>query len=82
MNPHFASLVLGLAHQAESALSGNLPPGAEGAGDARTVAQTLIDTLGMLVEKTEGHLEPDERRLLDQAVTSLRFRFVQTASRP
>ena len=82
MNPHFASLVLGLAHQAESALSGNLPPGAEVAGDARTVAQTLIDTLGMLVEKTEGHLEPDERRLLDQALTSLRFRFVQTASRP
>jgi hypothetical protein len=81
VNPHFASLVLGLAHQAESALSGNLPPGVEGAGDARTVAQTLIDTLGMLVEKTEGHLEPDERRLLDQAVTSLRFRFVQTASR-
>ena len=82
MNPHFASLVLGLAHQAESALSGNLPPGAEGAGDARTVAQTLIDTLGMLVEKTESHLEPDERRLLDQTVTSLRFRFVQTAPRP
>jgi hypothetical protein len=82
VNPHFASLVLGLAHQAESALSGNLPPGAEGAGDARTVAQTLIDTLGMLVEKTESHLEPDERRLLDQTVTSLRFRFVQTASRP
>ena len=82
MNPHFASLVLGLAHQAESALSGNLPPRAEGAGDARTVAQTLIDTLGMLVEKTESHLEPDERRLLDQTVTSLRFRFVQTAPRP
>ena len=63
-------------------MSGNLPPGAEGAGDARTVAQTLIDTLGMLVEKTESHLEPDERRLLDQTVTSLRFRFVQTAPRP
>ena len=25
MNPHFASLVLGLAHQAEAALSGTLP---------------------------------------------------------
>ena len=80
MNPHFASLVLGLAHQAESALSGTLPAGAEGAGDARDVAKALIDTLGMLVEKTEGRLEPDESRLLDQAVTSLRFRFVQTAS--
>jgi hypothetical protein len=82
VNPHFASLVLGLAHQAESALGGQLPAGAEGAGDARTIAQTLIDTLGMLVEKTEGRLDADERQLLDQAVTALRFRFVQTAPRP
>ena len=79
MNPHFASLVLGLAHQAESALGGGLPPGAEGAADARSVAQMLIDTLGMLVEKTEGRLDADERQLLDHAVTSLRFRFVQTS---
>jgi hypothetical protein len=79
MNPHFASLVLGLAHQAESALSGELPQGVEAAGDARQVAQMLIDTLGMLVEKTEGRLDADERQLLDQAVTALRFRFVQTS---
>lgn len=78
MNPHFASLVLGLAQQAEAALGGQLPPGAEGLGDPRKMAQTLIDTLGMLVEKTAGHLEDDEKRLLDQAVTSLRFRYVQT----
>jgi hypothetical protein len=78
MNPHFASLVLGLTHQAESALSGQLPPGAEGVADARTLAQALIDTLGMLVEKTSGQLQPDEKQLLDQAVTTLRFRFVQT----
>jgi len=32
----------------------------------------------MLAEKTSGHLEPDEKQLLDQAVTALRFRFVQT----
>jgi tellurite resistance protein len=81
MNPHFASLVLGLAHQAESALDGNLPAGAEGIGDARQIAQTLIDTLGMLVEKTEGRLDPDERLLLDQTVTALRFHFVRTAAR-
>jgi hypothetical protein len=78
MNSHFASLVLGLAQQAEAALDGRLPPGAEQFGDARKVAQTLIDTLGMLVEKTAGHLEADEKQLLDQAVTSLRFRYVQT----
>ncbi len=81
MNPHFASLVLGLAQQAESALSGELPPGAEAVGSARQMAQTLIDTLGMLVDKTEGRLDADERQLLDRAVTALRFKFVQTASR-
>jgi hypothetical protein len=78
VNPHFASLVLGLAHQAESALNGELPAGAEELGDARKVAQTLIDTLGMLAEKTSGQLAADEKQLLDQAVTALRFRFVQT----
>ncbi|HEX6433934.1 MAG TPA: DUF1844 domain-containing protein [Gemmatimonadales bacterium] len=82
MNPHFASLVLGLAQQAEAALAGQLPPGAEAIGDPRKVAQTLIDTLGMLAEKTAGQLEPDEKQLLDQAVTALRFRFVQTMPRP
>jgi tellurite resistance protein len=81
MNPHFASLVLGLAQQAEAALSGQLPPGAEQLGDARAMAQTLIDTLGMLAEKTAGHLDADEKQLLDQAVTALRFRFVQTTPR-
>ena len=82
MNPHFASLVLGLSHQAEAALNGQLPPGAEGLGDARALAQTLIDTLGMLVDKTSGHLDADEKQLLAQAVASLRFRFVQTMPKP
>ncbi len=76
MNQHFASLVLGLAAQAQQALEGKLPAGAEGA-DARTVAQTLIDTLGMLQQKTAGRLEPDEQRLLDEALTGLRLGFVQ-----
>ncbi|MFL5515127.1 MAG: DUF1844 domain-containing protein [Gemmatimonadales bacterium] len=78
MNPHFASLVLGMAHQAEAALQGQLPAGAGDGTDARQVAQTLIDTLGMLAEKTTGRLEPDEQHLLDQALTALRFRYVQT----
>ena len=81
MNTHFASLVLGLAHQADAALQGQLPPGAEGAGDSRVVAQTLIDTLGMLADKTSGRLDLDESRLLDETLTALRFRFVQTMPR-
>jgi hypothetical protein len=81
MNPHVASLVLGLAQQAESAMQGNLPPGAEQLGpqaNARQIAQTLIDTLAMLETKMQGGLEPDEQQLLTQALTALRFRFVQT----
>jgi hypothetical protein len=83
MNQHFASLVLGLADQADSALSGNLPPGSEslGAVEARQVAQALIDTLGMLEQKTAGQLEADEQKLLAEALTALRFRFVQTEPR-
>ena len=77
MNHHFASLVLGLAAQANSAIEGQLPPGAAeaGASDSRQLAQALIDTLGMLQEKSQGNLEADESQLLDQALTALRFRF-------
>ena len=83
MNTHFASLVLGMAQQAEQALNGKLPPGAEQlpGADARKMAQALIDTLGMLEEKTAGHLEADEKNLLTSAITALRFRFVSTEKR-
>jgi hypothetical protein len=79
MNPHFASLVLGLAQQAEATLGGTLPPGAAEAGatDTREIARSLIDTLGMLDQKTKGNLEPDEAALLTQAITALRFTFVK-----
>jgi hypothetical protein len=75
MNMHFASLVMGIAAQAQAALEGKLPPEAP-VQDGRAVAQALIDTLGMLQEKTAGRLDDDERRLLDQLLTDLRFRFV------
>ena len=83
MNPHFASLILGLAQQAESAMQGNLPPGAEqlgGQANARQIAQTLIDTLGMLETKTRGQLDADEQQLMTQVLTSLRIRYAQSGS--
>lgn len=82
MNEHFASLVVGLAHQAEQAIHGRLPEGTPGAPDARQVARTLIDTLGMLEDKTRGRLDPDEARLLTEALTAVRFRFATTEPRP
>jgi hypothetical protein len=77
MNPHFASLVMGLAAQANAALDGQLPPGADqvGATDPRQLAQALIETLAALEEKTRGNLVDAERQLLDQALTALRFRY-------
>lgn len=77
MNPHFGSLILGLAAQANAALDGQLPPGAEaaGAGNARQLAQALIDTLAALQEKTKGNLDVEEAKLMEQALTGLRFRF-------
>lgn len=77
MNQHFVSLLYGLAAQANAALDGQLPPGAEEAGakDARLLAQALIDTLAALQEKTRGNLDTEEQQMLDQVLTSLRFRF-------
>lgn len=80
MDQHFASLIIGLAHQADQALGGSLPPGV-GQQDAREVARTLIDTLGMLEQKTSGHLDAEEQKLLTEALTALRFRFVTTESK-
>ncbi len=79
MNPHFASIVFGLTAQAEAALNGQLPPGSENLPNtsARQVAQALIDTLAMLETKTKGNLDADEAKLLADALTGLRFRFVQ-----
>jgi len=78
MNPHFASLVAGLAHQADQALNGIVPAGAPGNPAPREVARTLIDTLVMLEEKTRGQLDAEEQQLLTAALTALRFRFVTT----
>ncbi len=78
MDQHLASLIVGLAAQADQALSGNLPAGVPNGMSAKDVAKGLIDTLGMLEIKTRGNLSPDEQQLLTQALTQLRFRFVSS----
>ena len=75
----FAFLVLSLRAQAEMQLGlmrfseedkeePNLP-----------LARHSIDLMGMLLDKTTGNLELDERRLLENSLTELRFRFVQVS---
>lgn len=43
------------------------------------LARHAIDTLAMLQEKTKGNLSWPEQRELDNALTELRFRFVQVS---
>ena len=78
MDQHLASLILGLAAQADQALGGQLPGGVPEGVPAREVARSLIDTLAMLEQKTRGNLSPDEQKLLTEALTQLRFRFVSS----
>ncbi len=41
------------------------------------VARHSIDLMAMLLDKTKGNLSLEERRLLENSLTELRFRFVQ-----
>jgi Domain of unknown function (DUF1844) len=41
------------------------------------VARHTIDLLAMLQEKTRGNVTMEEQRLMENALTELRFRFVQ-----
>jgi hypothetical protein len=45
------------------------------------MAKQIIDTLGMLQEKTRGNLEGDEDRLLKTVLYDLRLRFIQRSHR-
>ena len=44
------------------------------------MAKQIIDTLGMLQEKTKGNLDQDEERLMQSVLYDLRMRFVQKSS--
>jgi len=43
------------------------------------VARHNIDLMAMLLEKTKGNLTLEEKRLLENSLTELRFRFVQAS---
>jgi hypothetical protein len=45
------------------------------------IARHNIDLLAMLQEKTRGNCSLEEQRLMDNALTELRFRFVQAMER-
>lgn len=78
--PSFEFLVFSLKTQAEvqlGLLSFN-PDDKEEEPDL-PAARHAIDMMAMLVEKTRGNLSLDEQRLIENALTELRFRFVQVS---
>jgi hypothetical protein len=72
----FDFLIYSLRLQVEMNL-GMLPLGDKPEPDFE-LARHHIDLLAMLQEKTKGNLTVEEQRALDNSVTELRFRFVQT----
>jgi hypothetical protein len=77
--PTFEFLVWSLRFQAEAALG--LYPQADGSAPQADVdlARHTLDLMAMLEEKTRGNLTMEEKRLLENTLTELRFRFVQAA---
>lgn len=75
--PSFEYLTLSLRAQAEVHL-GLLNFGGEpGSRPDFRRARHTIDLLAMLEQKTRGNLTLEEKRLLENSLTELRFRFVQ-----
>lgn len=75
--PSFTFIVLSLRAQAEMQL-GLMHFGEEQKPEPDLrMARHTIDLMSILLDKTKGNLEMDERRLLENSLTELRFRFVQ-----
>jgi hypothetical protein len=78
----FAGFVAGLYTQTLMAL-GELEDPRTGRRERRPgEAALLIDTLGMLKDKTEGNLTDQEADYLQRLLTDLRMRFVSPPSEP
>jgi len=57
---------------------GEIPePDTKATGVDLPMARQIIDTLGLLQEKTRGNLDPNEDRLLKSVLYDLRLRYVQ-----
>jgi hypothetical protein len=50
----------------------------EDAGPDFRLARHSIDLLAMIEQKTKGNLTTEEQRFLENTLTELRFRFIQT----
>jgi hypothetical protein len=75
----FTFLVLSLRAQAEMQLGLMHFGGDEKPEADLNLARHTIDLMSILLDKTKGNLDLDEKRLLENSLTELRFRFVQAS---
>ncbi|MCD6305650.1 MAG: DUF1844 domain-containing protein [Deltaproteobacteria bacterium] len=74
---NFSSLILSLSSTAFLHL-GEIPDPATGQRKKdMLLAKHVIDTIGMLKEKTEGNLNAEEKQLIANILTDLRLRYVK-----
>ena len=76
---NFPSFVYSLATSALMCLGEPVVKGAEGQAPDLTQAQEIIDILTMLESKTKGNLAAEEEALLQEALYTLRIKFVERA---
>lgn len=72
----FLQLVLGLQQSAMMGLGKLMNPLSRKVEVNLELARDTIDTLGALESRTRGNLEPDEARVLQQALADLRLNYL------
>lgn len=72
----FLQLVLGLQQAAMVALGKLMNPVNGKIEKNLAAARDTIDTLGAIEARTKGNLEPDEQRVLAQALSALRMNYL------
>src|SRR5713226_8864580 len=77
--PTFEFLVFSLKTQAEMSLGLMAFAEEKDAKPDLRAARHAIDLLAMITEKTRGNLSLEEQRFIENALTELRFRFVQVS---
>jgi len=77
----FLQLVLGLQQSGMIALGKLTNPITRRIETHLDMARDTIDTLAALEARTRGNLEPDEERVLRQAVTDLRMNYLEVVKK-
>ncbi len=77
--PDFTFFITTLSLQASIALGAMANPATNKTETDLVQAKFLIDTLGMLVDKTKGNLDADESKLLESLLYELRTVYLSKA---